>query len=280
MNTSPDPYAGHVKKERNALLVALAVLAVVVVVGIGVSGLLARGQGLPNPVTQADLPRPSNVTQATGQTAPVTRATAQTAPVTQAAAEVPPEMPPDVLEWLKHLERVEGLRKDMATRQIAGLLTSLAMLSGVGGTEEIMRGLLDGDDNALEQTPSQEVSDQASVKRNEWRLLIEDFDSLPPPTECVPIRNAYAQAIGETKIMIVEVLDAISQAGDDPKLAITSLQKLKGTSAARIDTAARQTDDLVREICDRYRKRKWFDVTADIGGNMGGVLGGLGGLGR
>ncbi|MCW5936972.1 MAG: hypothetical protein KIT11_06680 [Fimbriimonadaceae bacterium] len=269
MQTPIDPYAAHAKQSRNYLYIGLGMLVLAIVLGVGLSGILFKGQGVSGPATQAgEVP-----------VAPVTQATAEPQPALQASQEVPPEMPQAILDWLKHLERIEKKRKDMSTEQMAGLLTNLAMLSGVGGTPGVMDGLLNNDPDALDKSPAEDIAQQAGVKRAEWNTLIDDFDSLPPPPECVPIRNAYAQALGETKTMVVEVLDAISQAGSDPDQAVKSLMKMRGTSSNRVDVSGRQTDDLVQEICDKYRKRKWFSIAGDIGGGMGNILGGLGGLG-
>jgi hypothetical protein len=189
-------------------------------------------------------------------------------------------MPPGVLDWLKHLERTEKKRHQLATEQIAALLAQMAMLSGIGATEAVAQSLLDDPEKAFEETPATEVQDQARDQKRQWRDLTEFFDSLPPPTECVPIRNAYATALGETQAMIFEVLDAIASAGEDPKQAVQSLMNLRGKSHSRIDVSARETDGLVQDICDKYDTRKWFSIAGDVGGGMGGVLGGLSGLGR
>jgi hypothetical protein len=218
-------------------------------------------------VTEARTPPP----------APVARAEAEARAITPKAVTT---MPPGVFDWLKHLERTERERHALATEQVSALLAQMALLSGIGATEAIAQSILDDPDRSLERTPATEVRDQAREQKQAWRRLAASFDAVPPPTECVPIRNAYATALGETQAMIFEVLDGIALAGEDPKVAVRTLMNLRGKSYARIDVSARETDRLLQNVCDRYGTVKWFSVSGDVGGGMGGILGGLSGLGR
>lgn len=273
-----DPYASQSSQSRRYLAVGLILLAVSLLLGTVGVNLFGVGMGLGGPVTRAahKIAEPVTEASATSPT-PVTESGAAPSAVTIDNASVK-KMPKDVLDWLKHLERIEKLRKDLGTEEIAGLLSQLAMLQGVGATEEAMKGLLDDGSEGEPVPPSKEIGDEASKQKARWRNLIADFDSLPPPTECIPIRNSYSQCLGETQAMIGEVLDTVRSANDDPKAAVAGLMKMRGKSESRIDIAAKQTDGGVQDICDKYGATKWFSISADVGGGMGNVLSGLGGM--
>lgn len=278
MQAQLDPYASQTQQNRRYLTAGVVLLAVALLLGLVGVSFMSLGRGFGGPVTQAASKSAAPVTEATGTPpTPITEATGAPAAVTM-DPETVRKMPKEVLDWLKHLERIEKRRKDMGTEQIAALLSQLAMLQGVGATEEAMKGLLDDGSEGEPVPPSKEIGDQASSQKAKWRELIADFDSLPPPTECIPIRNSYSQCLGETQTMITEVLDAVRSASDDPKAAVAALMKMRGKSESRIDVAANETDGGVQDICDKYGVKKWFGISADVGGGMGNVLGGLGGM--
>ncbi len=178
-------------------------------------------------------------------------------------------MPDDVRKWLEHLERIEKRRVDMASRQVGQALEMLVALQA-GGTMPMLQGLLDeaatGEDQNI-KGPVKDTVDSAEKIRADWRQLNEDFNSYPPPAECVPIRNDYDVALRETGAMISDILGAVERADEDRSGALAALMKMRGTSK-HIDASAVDTDDGVQRICDKYETRKWFKVTADIGGGM------------
>lgn len=278
MRPSVDPYSFQAKEKKLYLGVGLALLVVAILIGLIGAGVFGLGLGQKGIITQATGPKGSSVTRVEAPPSPaVTGVTGEPAP-SQGDALASKKMPEHDLDWLKHLERIEKRRKDLSTQQIASLLTQLTMLEGVGASTEVMKGLLGDDPDVENKTPSQEIGEEARQQKEAWKKLIEDFDSLPPPTECVPIRNAYAQCLGETQEMLTEVLDAFRLSDTDPKAAVNGLMKLRGKSHTRIDIAGHETDVLVQDICDRYAVRKWFSISNDVGGGMSGVLGGLDGL--
>jgi hypothetical protein len=93
---------------------------------------------------------------------------------------------------------------------------------------------------------------------NEYGRLVDYFLSVPPPEECKPIRDAYAQAIEETTASIGDIGDHLA-AGD-----IQALMGTKGKSAGTIDAPGKRADRLVGEICDKYNTPRWFSIASDI----------------
>lgn len=264
-----DPYSQQ-KKPLTGWLVAGGVLFAALIgfgFGTGFFGLLGGSKPALNQQGQ-----PQAVLPQVQSPAPVFMQEAEAAPITPQEAK---RMPQEILDWLKHLEETEKRRRNLSNKHMGQLAVQMAYLS-LGGTKEVIQGLLSGDPDALEnKQPAQDLQRSATEKRNEWRELNDFFKSYPPPSECVPTYNSYSVTLQETGAMMLEVLDALSQASENPEGAIASLNGMKGDSSGRIDSPARETDRQVQEICDRYETRKWFTISADFGGGLMGQMGGL-----
>ncbi|MCB8932954.1 MAG: hypothetical protein M9921_07860 [Fimbriimonadaceae bacterium] len=177
-----------------------------------------------------------------------------------------PGMPETIRNYLEHVRRCENQRMQMAASQVAeavGMLTDLQ--SGAN-----LQGLFDEDGPQVENTPppTRRVTDRAGAMRGTWESLVRTFNSVQPPAECAAIRSYYDQVIRETAIMISEITNAVNQAANDRQRALQALMSLQGRSSSRIDRPARETDALVQSLCDKYQTRKWFDITADVGGGL------------
>lgn len=261
----PDPYASDSRRKWMALGAGAATLVILLVAGIGF-GLLGIGRSAP-----------AGVLPITAQVAPVLPKAAAPTPVLPQVTEVPEGMPDDVRRWLEHLERIERRRRDLSGGQVGELLAVMTrmqtapirdMLPGALGTGEEMG------ENTMRATEDLQLN--TARKREEWSALRQDFLSLPPPPDCAPIQADYNQVLTETGAMMTEIMDAVSMASENPDDALSALTKMKGTSGGRIDNAAVATDRKVAEVCNKYQVRKWFDITADVGGGIMGRLGGLG----
>lgn len=190
----------------------------------------------------------------------------------------PPEakrMPPEVLDWLRHLERTENQRRRMALKQV-GEAKAMMMNRQLDGAKELLNDPMG--DGGMPESPVEKVAMDVDGFRKGWRDLIQSFASKAPPEECIPIRNRYDTALSETGAMMSDLLEII--AGIDwldseatQKDLLGKLYAMQGTSKV-IDEAGNETDGLVQEICDKYEVRKWFKVSGDIGDS--GLLGGMG----
>lgn len=261
-----DPYASQ-SKGRTAWLIGGAVLlALIVGLGAGYYGSLAKAGDRPMSV----LPKP-------GESAPAITPAAGTDPGPITGAEDPANMPEDVRAWLEHLRRIEGERSRLSNAQVGQAMVALTKLQ-LGGTESLLGDLLgdNPEDFNADVTPAQEFKVSTENIRSEWQALATDFRSLPPPAECAPIAANYNTTLGETSAMIMDIIGAINQSSENPDAAVAALSGMKGQSASRIDQSALATDDGVAQICAKYQTRKWFSIAADFGG--GGLLDRLGGL--
>lgn len=241
-----------------ALIGALAVLALFG--GLFASGALRFGARQ----------EPTAVLQTTGKAAPPALAVTGKAPPPQLQAQGKKiYMPDDVRAWLEHLERIEKRRMDMSHEQVAKAMEMLVALQA-GGTMEMLNGLLEeaaGGEEVKTPGPVKETMGAAQSIRDKWQRLTADFNSVQPPAECVPVRNEYDVTLRETGAMIGDIIGAVEGATDNRESALASLMKMRGKSSG-IDKSAIKTDDLVQGICDKYETRKWFKVTADVGGGL------------
>ena len=194
-------------------------------------------------------------------------------------------MPADVRAWLEHLERTEDERVRLSKKQLGKMMGQM-MSMGAADINDLVAEAFGEESKGAGQNydPSQrsQVGSDTQGLRQSWRELNTFFNSAQPPRECVPIKNAYEQCLGETSAMMLDVLGALEESRDDPNGAISRLMQMMGTSEGKIDVAAKQSDRLVRDICREYETFKWFKISGDVGGGLGvfgGLGSGLGGLG-
>ena len=173
--------------------------------------------------------------------------------------DLPPEMPEDIYKWLEHLRKTEEKRVDITMGQLTTAYTEKEKAQLEGGVDAL-KDLLNGIDNPDSElhSPSEKLAHVLKKMHDDTVELGKFFDSDPPPKECVPIRDAYDQALIETAGQMGDIADHLAS-GDVEKLL-----KMEGKSASSIDTAGTKTDRLVGEICDKYHRRRWFTITADI----------------
>ena len=255
----PSPNAEAKKKAWVfALIGALAVLALFG--GLFASGALRFGAKQ----------EPLAVLPATGKAPPpALAATGKASPPQLQAQGTKVYMPDDVRAWLEHLERIEKRRMDMSHLQVAKAMEMLVALQA-GGTLPMLQGLLDeaaGGEEMKSPGPVKETMDSAQNIRNSWQQLTADFNSVQPPAECIPIRNEYDVTLRETGAMIGDIIGAVEGASENRDGALAALMRMRGKSTG-IDKSAIKSDDLVQGICDKYETRKWFKITADVGGGL------------
>lgn len=170
-----------------------------------------------------------------------------------------PEMPEDIYRWLEHLRKTEEKRVDITMGQLTQAYTAKEKAQVEGGVDAL-KDLLNGidDPNSELHSPTDKLAEVLKKMHDETMDLLKSFDSYPPPTACIPIRDAYDQSLNETAAQMGDIADHLA-AGDVEKLL-----KMEGKSAKGIDSAGARTDRLVGEICDQYHKRRWFSIASDI----------------
>lgn len=180
-------------------------------------------------------------------------------------------MPDDVRRWLEHLERTERMRGELCIRQISSAMVDKMGL-GSGASLDMAKKILANPDEDP-TPPDKEMADSNKRHDASWGDLESDFHSLPPPAECVPIRDKYQLTLAETRAMIEEITSHLEGAAENPQAAIEALQRMIGTSSGRIDKNGVETDRLIGAICARYDTPKWFSISGDFGGGTLGKIG-------
>jgi len=156
----------------------------------------------------------------------------------------------------------------MSTTQLGQLVSEFVTLTALGGSQSMIQGLLDDDNDSQpgnKDSAAAQLSRHVEAQRDAWKDLIADYRSLAPPNECVSIADSYGQAVGETRQMVMEVLDHLVRAASDPSSAVSALMSMRGTSGNRIDVAAKEADNGIQAVCVRYGESKWFSVSSDVG---------------
>lgn len=196
------------------------------------------------------------------------------------------EMPQDVYDWLKHLEKCEKRKEKITRDQMNSLMVSINRGSGVGGlTPGDVQALTDPD-AANDKLPSglNAIFEEIAKMGKDWKDLKEFFDSKPPPEECKPIASAYDTGLNgflDSFAMVSGHTNRFANPengmGDsEAKQAIPGLQDLKKNHVQAVDNPLQVTDDLVEAICKKYGVMKWFRI--DAKGPSPGSLGGFGSM--
>lgn len=183
------------------------------------------------------------------------------------------EMPPEIRAWLEHLERIERQQRVLVGRQageIAGLVHVMAATGGLTGIGDV-DALTDPDTDFKAPGQTAAANFGAQVEQ-QWRALSADFNSLPPPPECIPLRNNYDTALTQTASISVGIARWVQDASQNPTQALGELEVLRaqGSGKEQIDQFRAETDKGVAELCAKYQTQKWFDIPADI--SVGGSL--------
>lgn len=277
-----DPYAQQ-KKPLTGWLVAGGVLFAALIgfgFGTGFFGLLGGSKPALNQQGQ-----PQAVLPQVSAPAPVFMQEAEVAPITPQEAK---RMPQEILDWLKHLEETEKRYHGHVQAKISGLAIDAAYGSATQGmSPKQYSGLAEGDLDQLGQSGASEVGSNATdAHKQRAEEILSFFKSLPPPPECVPIYQTYLVSMNETNVMIDGLADIFKQIGsgnDGSEQAVNSLkskagelQEILNTNRSRVDSARKETDDLVRTLCQKYETRKWFSIPGDIGGGVASALAGMG----
>jgi hypothetical protein len=235
------------------------VLALAGLVGLAFLGFLAMS--LLKQTAQVDTPP---ILAKTGSDKPILQQTAREAPVLATTKEAPVGMPDDVRRWLEHLEAIEKRRAKLAQSGLASLMM-LAPQAQAGMDLEGLKALAGGDPEAdMPKNSADKVKDSSAQTKAEWRDLRVAFDAKVPPVECKIIADSYTHSIDETGAMIGDILDAVSQSSEDTQGALAKLYGMQNQSKS-IDEFGKETDGKVADICDKYKTRKWFSISADFG---------------
>lgn len=248
-------FDASLKPKRNYLPLAISGGAVLAIVAILFGTGLIQVRGSAN---DASLRVPGGANDATIRKAgarqgPNLAIDGQAAPPTVSEEGI--GMPDDVRKWLEHLKRIDRIREAYNTSYAMNLIGKVGSLRP--GT------FLDEDAAAIDEAQRKaSASGLTGDVDNFFAKLTQDFQTLPPPTECGPIASQYASVLIETRGMLGQIDQAISN------LDIHSLESLQGTTYARLDTRAQESNSLIDAICKKYQEPNKYEVFVDRGNSL------------
>lgn len=229
-------------------------MVLAVLLGLSAAGLFrAKGPDSPNSTLRAQGTAPAPILQAQG-TAPDT-------PL-RAAAEHR-EMPAHIRDWLEHLRKTEEQRVKASMDQLSDAMV-LFTTAKMGDSFNIGE-LLDPESNMSTSPTLKRTKIGTEQMDAAWRGVEEFFHSVPPPAECVPIRDEYTGVLENTRVLLLDIVEALNRSDENPQESMKTLFAMQGKSTTKIDQPAMRTDTLVSDICRSYDTQKWFSITGDVG---------------
>ncbi len=194
------------------------------------------------------------------------------APLVQApgTSQAPPDLiqkpddqqsPEDVLDYLRFLKEVEQRKMSLIKDFMATALMQSAMEksqeAAAASSDEASKNFLPSMNKGFEQYPAR------------WDQLAKYFLTRQPPASCAILQKKYYEHLGKVESMFLQVHNALAQANTDPGKALSALTEMQGKASAEADDTARQADDALGDVCDKYRIRKEFDIKTDSGSGSG-----------
>jgi len=243
-----NPAAVAKKQNRNLAIILTAIAAIIIALIIGAAALLSAKNKAP----QANLK-----SLGTGSAPPL--------------AVKGQKMPKDIFDWLEHLRETEDRRNRLATEQIPQVLASRNV-----GEVQNDQAAADPNNTDIKAPSIAHAQETANAMKKQWADLLTFFDSVPPPDECIRIRNEYDQTVRETGAEMGDIFDILGAAPENAQDSLSRLNDIMSRDRQNIDQHGANTDQLVSDICAKYNTKKWFDIKRDIGGGsaMQQLLGG------
>jgi hypothetical protein len=180
--------------------------------------------------------------------------------------QTPKRPPDDVIDYLKHLQKVEAQRQAMQrdlTPAFNAFVNAVAMRATID-EQEIQQRM-----SAVQQAP-RDYSQQ-------WAQLSQFFESKPPPPACQPLHEAYRKMLASTIAYMTKVYLALQQAQTDPNAALQALSQMQGTASTDVDTQILQANYELQQVLDKYDLRRYFPgfvISGEGGLNLRSIFGG------
>lgn len=174
--------------------------------------------------------------------------------------------PDDIIDYLRHLQRVETQRQAMQrdlTPAFNAFVNAVAMRATIDEQELKQRM------SAVQQAP-QDYSQK-------WGQLSQMFESRQPPPACEPLHEAYRKMLASTIAYMTKVYLALQQAQTDPNAALQALSQMQGTASTDVDMQILQANYELQQILDKYDLRRDFPgfvISGDGGLNLRSIFGG------
>lgn len=282
----PGGVAADFEAQKKKTRIAAAGIAIAVLLAglFGAKAFLRLGGSAPSSGLQAKGSGPSAPLQMPGRVdAPALQLPGKVDPPPLAQTATRKQMPADVEEWLKHLERCEKQKVEISGDQMAEALVLMQKMQALGAGMGLMDPYDQSKDGSGDQSPGDYAKGKVMDFRPRWQQLVDFFNSVPPPEECKPLAADFNRALSEVPGMMGDIGDVLNEISNDPSRALQDANKMKGGSYGDIDRYFARADQKLSDICAKYDHNKWFNIKADVAGgsplSMFGNLGGQGGGG-
>ena len=250
------------KKSKLPWIIAAAILLVLIGSGFLVLNMLKK-TGREGNALKANGVMPGGFMKKTGNEAPFLSKT----------GDVPPAVKEPDLRWLYHLEKIEQRRGELSKKELSKFMVLAQTSQFNAASAEDLTKFAANSEGDFPSTATDKIDADSAAAKKEWAQLRADFDSFPPPPDCVTIAEPYGHALDETRAMMTDVMDALAVSKEDPQKALQSLYGMQNKSKS-IDNYGNTSDERVQALCSKYNKRKWFSVNSDFGNSS--IFGSLG----
>ena len=258
------PISEYIRKRNTRLaIVVSAAILFLLFFGLKASGVLKFGQKPPDQATLTAIGQgPDSTLQALGKGPD---STLHASKIT---------MPGDIEDWLRHLERCEMKKRALDKKMEEEALDMINNGGKEGMTVDDVKFWSSDESDKLPIV--EKTTEILREMEGPWRNLKTEFDSVPPPRDCVPIAEAFDQGLQAIPDQMSEldkiVSGSLSQDSQQPgQEARDKARALDRGHRLLIDEPFGKTDELVAKICDKYQKHKWFSI--DAHGSNKGILG-------
>jgi|GEM_PF-2049124 len=188
----------------------------------------------------------------------------------------PLTMPEDVFNWLRHLEKCENMKVQIAGDQAAEVSVLMTKMSVLGAGIGLMDPYDQSNETEKDQDPGTYTKGKIEDLRPRWQELQVFFRSVPPPAECQPIADDFDRSLSEIPGMMGDIGTILTGAMTDPQAALAGAKKLQNSSYGDIDRYFARCDQKVSAICQKYTVVKWFSIKGDV--LSGGMMGSFGSM--
>lgn len=177
-------------------------------------------------------------------------------PVTGAEQKPGVAVPPEVLDYLDFLGKIEARRVALKNNLNAALPMLGAAKSMEGATE-----------NDQQQGAKSQINSGYSDYTAQWQQLMRDFQAKPAPQECQELGNDYYRLLNDYSSYISQIQVAMQNKD------LNTLMSLQGSAQTQVNTDATTADTALADLCQRYDMQKPFNISPDSSGSGPSVLG-------
>ncbi|MCX7926039.1 MAG: zinc ribbon domain-containing protein [Fimbriimonadales bacterium] len=171
-------------------------------------------------------------------------------------AEAPKQPPKHVVDWLEHLRRTEERRQRME-RNVAPVMSML--VQAMVARAAAMSGVAQGDFDKAEadyEREREKLRQGYQQRQREWAELMQYFKSVPPPTECQTLADAYFTGLSQYITSITQIEKSLIE--ND----LSGLTSMLGSAQSDLDARFARADEELTRVCEQYGIRKYFAIGA------------------